>query len=240
MEKKSWGIRQGSIIRERRKDLGLSMIDVQVRSGISQPQQSVIERGGQNPLDMKRERFFAYMEALRWRPSDFAQAVGLELPRGYDDVGGDAHPGCQRLPYFGSASQCRAALDLNRPAGEVTIGGIPSELEGLPIKAVTLDNKTYFAEGLVVPVAPGSLVGFAKPDKSTNPLAPALVWLERARVMAVMGLGQVDAPDVLLRPYATGEDRPRPIIPDNRERYQVLGVIVHAQFSPLWMVQEVQ
>lgn len=84
----------GEALRKRREELGLTQEQVSELTVIdggepllSQAMVSSLETGPIVPTQLRSDRFFALLQALRWTPEEFSQATGLELPLLYQPSG---------------------------------------------------------------------------------------------------------------------------------------------------------
>lgn len=86
--------RWSEALRRRREELGLTQEQVADLTAIDGPEPLVSQRmlssleiGNVSPTQLRSDRFFALLQALRWTPEEFSQSTGLELPLLYQPSG---------------------------------------------------------------------------------------------------------------------------------------------------------
>lgn len=216
MKKKDFG----EAIRRRRQELGLSMMDIQARTGILQPTQSSIEKGAHNPLSMSFERVLSYLGALRLTLPQFLDMTGLEIPGvGMDDLrrigftGGMSDDGIPDYGPLSEADKRRSPLSYAPPPHAIPYSD--------DMRRVGLDAGVYQAEGVSLPVGASLILG---PDDGRSRLV--VLRLPKRQGYAIAERSQIERGPVVLRRPSDG----RPLLLEDGG--EVIGSVLMVEYVP--------
>jgi len=211
----------------RRRELGLSQIELAKRVGVSQP---TIYKAEQGAIDISRwpwQRLEALRRALKWTPEEFTEKTGIELPGTRLEAMGAQPTTMTRVPLLGVVSAGRG-ISHAEPMGEVEVPSEVVERYGhYGLYALEVDGDSMFCEDLPYSIPPGSVVVVAR-ELEPRPGDLVIAWskahevgylkeLEEKRGHQVLKSWNPEVPPILVRP---------------EDEVEVQGVVVHVGFDP--------
>jgi len=211
----------------RRRELGLSQIDLAKKIGVSQP---TIYKAEQGAIDISRwpwQRLEALRRALKWTPEEFYKATGIELPGAPLERMGARPVTMTTVPLLGVVSAGRGTSHAE-PMGEIEVPTDVVERYGsYGLYALEVDGDSMFCEDLPYSIPPGSFVVVAR-DLEPRPGDLVIAWLRDKGVGYLKELERRRGHQVL----KSWNPEVPPIVVSPEDQVEVQGVVVHVGFDP--------
>lgn len=139
----------GEVLRQRRKELGLTLGQVAQALGTSDGYVWKLEQGLINLGNVPYHRLVALMKVFRWSPEEFAQATGVKVP-GFTAEGVPGAPPVPllKVPLVGAGAGAEAPASAEEPVEYLILGFPGVEVDPKDLRALAYkDGFVVYREG---------------------------------------------------------------------------------------------